>query len=117
MATPDYYDTTGTLPPLFREMTICSSTELFLHFALNLGYDFARSVAKGEGMQMKCSRRGIHAVFVMCISSTLALVQLLMTAEREPAFNPFGCQRDLACRVRWLPFSNLEGDSSLRRLL
>ena len=67
--------------------------ELFPHSSLNLVYDFARSGQK-RGVQVQMHSSRIQAVFVMFISSTSALRQILMTSQHSSLYSrlvPFRC--------------------------
>ena len=89
------------------------------HSRLGLVYDSVRSVAKGEVCTCKCIRRGIQAVFVMFISSTSALRQILMTSQHSFTLQPSSSiplLGHLDCGARCCRF-RVKKDFALRRLL
>ncbi len=88
------YDMSGTLSFPFRNMTICSSINAPRISTLNSDYDFC-AAAQSRGVEMKCIRQVVQAVFLMFICSTWLWGQTLETRPAETVHShliPFPCQ-------------------------
>jgi hypothetical protein len=59
------YDMLGTLSSPFRNMTICSSINALRISTLNSDFDFVCAAAQSRGVEMKCIRQVVQAVFLM----------------------------------------------------